>query len=183
MKHVGHVSGEGGPLLLADAHLLVGWRGTEEGGADYARAASLFDEQDPEPDGVEIPLGAGHGVLWEMHGAGTTDVFREDDDVYLVRSWLDDESALPDLAEAEPFEQTRLGAIDVRSGALAILWAAESAICLDPESVAHGGRPGFATSIDGAALILRVPPGRYAFFHDEVELPGGFARRCRVTRV
>jgi hypothetical protein len=44
LEEIGHVSGEGGPLLLADLITVTSWRGVEEGGKDYERACDLLAE-------------------------------------------------------------------------------------------------------------------------------------------
>ena len=182
MKHVGHVSGEGGPLLIADAALTLGWRGREEGGADYRLVCALFDERGEDLDGLPIDLGAGSGVLWELCGSGSADVFLPSDhEVLLVRAWLDDEDALFDLAEATAEERAFLGHVTVITGAATILWASESGACFENE--VRLGRPVGDTSIDAPALTLPLPRGTYGCFHDVVEVDGGVARRCFIERV
>ena len=98
----------------------------------------------------------------------------------LLRAWLDDEAVLDDLAEADGEDAHAIGQLDVRSGALALLWAPEDGACFDDEVLRRGGRPAADATIEGAALVLKLAPGRYEVWHDVVELDGGFARRCRL---
>lgn len=181
MRHIGHVSGEGGPLLLADATVARLWRGARNGANDYARACALFDGREPEPDAVSIALAGGAAILWELHGPGTADVFRDDDELMLLRAWLDDEAALDALAEADGEDAREIGVLEVSSGSLALLWAPEDGRCFDDEVLRRGGRPAADSTIEGAALVLKLPPGRYEVWHDVVALEGGVARRCRVV--
>jgi hypothetical protein len=181
MRHVGHVSGEGGPLLVADANLVRVWGGARDGSGDYARACALFDGHDPEPDAVSIDIGPGHGILWELHGPGSADVYRSDDEIMLVRAWLDDEAALDALAEADGEQEQEIGELDVTSGAIALIWAPETGSVIDDDVIRRGGRPPDELTVEGTVFVVRVPPGRYHVWHDWVELEGGVARRCRIV--
>jgi hypothetical protein len=83
LEEIGHVSGEGGPLLLADLITVTSWRGVEEGGKDYERACDLLAEA-PGGEGCAIAIEGGTGVVWEMEGGGTAGVFRRGQDYVVV---------------------------------------------------------------------------------------------------
>src|SRR5215831_14567820 len=88
LVQVGHVSGEGGPLLLVDWKTALGWRGVEDGGRDYERACALFNEK-PLVEGLVIEVGGGSGLVWNMEGGGTADVFRRGSEYAVIsRTWL-----------------------------------------------------------------------------------------------
>src|SRR5439155_2136638 len=75
MENIGVVNAEGGPLLLADFRFAQSWHGAEGDSSDYQRACDALDSE-PRLEGIEIPISEGRGVLWEMEGAGTADIFR-----------------------------------------------------------------------------------------------------------
>ena len=69
LEEIGHVSGEGGPLLLADLITVTSWRGVEEGGKDYERACDLLLEG-PGREGCSMAIEGGTGVVWETWAVG-----------------------------------------------------------------------------------------------------------------
>jgi hypothetical protein len=177
---VGTVSGEGGPLLLADRETVTAWRGSDE---EYERLCTLFDER-PGAEGFVIAIDRGFGLVWEMEGGGTAYVFRRGRDYAVVaRTWLedpDDPGAPRALAEAAATELLRIGELVIRSGVLAILWAPESGHAF--ESIDAAGLPMGEMSMGGTGLTLEIAPGIYDCFHDRVTNSAGDARRCLIRR-
>lgn len=186
MFHSGTVSSEGGPLLLADAIAVHSWHGASEDSSDYERVCLLWD--DLNIPGFTIEIGEHQGIIWELGGAGTADVFcTEDGTIHLVRAWLResrDMASIHALAElpihtVDPFASLRIGC-----GRLAILWAPESGECILPEDVNGTGNkpPSGDLSINGAGLVVSLPNGDYTCLHDRVELNGQKALRCHIVR-
>jgi hypothetical protein len=183
LREINYVNSEGGPLLLADAAYGILWSGID--GADYDRACEFLDSH-PLLDGGVIPIDGGNGLLWEMNGAGTAHIFdRGDSGLVIVRTWPVDPSRteIPELMGVEPTSYlTKLGDLDLLSGTLVILWAAENGECIKPEDLHVDGRPSGELAIDTAGAIVKVEPGQFECWHDEIRNDLGVARRCHILR-
>jgi hypothetical protein len=175
VSHLGVVSSESGPLLLVDVRLLEHWGGTATG--DYERVCQQLDER-PQVPGLEVDVGGGTAVVWELSGGGSADVFRRANELLLCRSWADDDEAARRVAQAPPASPTRIGSLAVDSGWLLALWATGSADEIElPPSLADGQAVEVAGVAD-AGLVASLVPGRYDAWCDEIEHPDGAARRC-----
>jgi hypothetical protein len=183
MQHIGYVNAEGGPLLLIDARLASDWQGTS--GNDYERACKLFDST-AGLEGGEISVGTGKGLLWEIAGPGTADVFKQDDNYLIVRVWPadpSDQNASALIANQSGTKPVKVGTLLVTGGTLAILWAAEDASLLEPHTaVSQPSRPKGETAIDDSILFIPVSGGTiFTCVHDQVETDIGMGRRLRLT--
>ena len=183
LEEIGRVSGEGGPLLLADLITVTSWRGIAEGGKDYERACDLLLEG-PGVEGCAIAIGGETGVVWEMEGGGTAGVFRRGQDYAIVtRIWPedpDDTRTFRVLAEVAAADIARIAELSIASGVLAILWAPEDGRAF--ESLDPAGLPMGEMSMGGTGLTLELAPGVYDCFHDAVSNAAGDARRCHLVR-
>ncbi|MFL5441305.1 MAG: hypothetical protein ACJ79W_19270, partial [Myxococcales bacterium] len=72
MIHVGTVSSEGGPFLLADAGAVRVWRGSDTN--DYDELCKALDAAGPMW-GLGWRLGPHDATVWEPEGPATVDVF------------------------------------------------------------------------------------------------------------
>jgi hypothetical protein len=182
-KEIGHVSGEGGPLLIADREIAVHWRGAEAGSEDYDRACALLDSGGDTELGT-IAIADGEGVLWEMEGGGTAEVFsRGPDHAVISRTWPenpDDEGAPRVLAEAPTGELEHFAELRVTSGIVAVLWAPENGGAF--EELDEDGLPAGEMSMGGTGLTVKLAPGIYDCFHDALSNEAGDARRCHLIR-
>ena len=191
MKYLDAVNSEGGPFLIADAEIAHNWHGTEKGGSDYERACQLFST-DPEPPGLFIPVGAGQALLWEPYGAGTGDVFMDEQgNLTIIRAWLDEPAGadaddelrtITRLVQMPLGDSVPLGSLEILSGVLAILWSPESGECIEALDVEESERPTGEMATDSSGLLVRIAKGRYACLHDEFELADVSARRCHLIR-
>ena len=183
LEEIGYVSGEGGPLLLADRMIAVSWRGCEAGGKDYERACALLLDERPI-EGCSIGIAQGVGLVWDMEGDGTAAVFRRAPSyALLTRIWPEDPydpEALRTLAEAPSVDRSRIAELSIRSGILAVLWAPEDGRAF--ESLDSMGLPMGEMSMGGTGLTLELAAGLYNCFHDFVENAAGEARRCHLVR-
>ncbi|MFY0526688.1 hypothetical protein ACN28I_27280 [Archangium gephyra] len=163
----GRLEMEGGPLIVADRHLLGSWRGVEGDGADYRRACDFFD-QFPEVEGGTIPMRSGAALLWEMRGGGTADVFvLPGPEVLVVRTWQHDpldEETPGELATTSADETMLIGELTVTAGSLGVLWAAEEGALV--------GKVG---------VEVKLPNGTYVCRHELTHGRGGHARRLRIS--
>ena len=182
MNKLGHVSTEGGPLLLIDLAGVGEWSGVE--GDDYGRACKLLDELE---NGGEISIGRQRGLLWEMP-TGTAEIWRQSPDIHLLsRPWLDPKSNRSEDAQARRLAQLPrsksllLGRLGIQSGWLAILWAPENGY--DILKVAPADGLALHLSVGNSAAIIRLPAGEYTCFQDEVEDNGPSSRRCWILPV
>lgn len=184
IKFLGHVNAEGGPLLLGDLECAARWTGAEGSEDDYSRGCALFDAE-PDLEGAEISVGDGTALLWEMRGAGTAWVFRGHDNTYIVaRTWPHDpsDSGAPQQFASEPVRShASLGCLNVSSGTLVVMWAAESGLNLSAAEAVVSGRPSEPPSIEDSILIVHSGITRYRCFHDNIVCSVGQARRLRLV--
>ncbi len=113
VSRIGVVSGEDGPLLLADRQAIETWRGSDGDGSDYERIMALpflTGEFNVTPDRV--------GVAWEIEGAGSVVAYRDADVVVLQREWADDAVVVDRPPSAEV-----LGHVVVTSGLVVVIWS------------------------------------------------------------
>jgi hypothetical protein len=182
MKHLFYVNAEGGPLLCADVQVMRTWRGAMSGAPDYDALCAIFDAE-PHCEGTVIEVAGRHAMAWEMGGAGTADVFRNNAGIIrIVRPWLNDDitSTVEALATAVAHTQAAIGELAIPSGRLAILWAPESGETI-PENGDAEVEEIRQTSIACSAFVMRVAARRYACLHDEVSLASGDARRLTLV--
>jgi hypothetical protein len=183
MEHLGVINAEGGPLLLADFNVAQAWRGIDADSADYQRACEAFDSQ-PDLEGTEIVIPNGRGILWEMRGAGTADVFlMNENQLTVMRAWLEnplDNTTLEMLAACPSENLTEIGHLLVPSGALAMFWAVEDGKCFRSPD-ADGRRPSGEVSVENSALIVQVGQTSFRCQHDKVKLEHGTARRLHLS--
>lgn len=173
----GTVSGEGGPLVIADAVDLHNWSGAE--GSAYELACAFLDEPGNE-EGGSLMVENSKFLLWELRGGGTADLFKVGEDCYLiVRIWPHGPyAASTEFAEVpRNLDSLYLGTIHVRSGFLGVLWAPENGNCIRK---IEDGRPSGDMALDDGAWVFQCPPGQYSFWHDELRMVVGNSRRCWV---
>jgi hypothetical protein len=179
LRRLGHVSSEGGPFLILDAAWLGDWGGEDLG--DYQRVCDWLDEH-PDQPGYQADIGPSSGLVWELGGAGTADVFRQSDSrVVLSRPWLkeNNEDLAMEAAAAASTSKAPFGTLIVETGTVLIFWSPErgSGVEFDRDAVADG-EPLVVAGMDGAGLAINLPPGRYSAWHDEVKTDRFQARRC-----
>jgi hypothetical protein len=177
---VGHVSTEGGPLLLADRETALIWTGAIDG--DYKRACALLDTEPDVNDrqaATQMELPEGTVVLWDMP-TGTATIWRQDESsLILCRAWLDDEADLARLAGMPPNEPLTFGRLTVHSGWLVIVWATECGE--DIAAIPPSDGLSLNLSLESAGITVALPEGDYVCYRDTVEIGAASARRCIVT--
>lgn len=185
MRHLDTVSAEGGPFLLADAKVAQSWRGVEGDGSDYERACQIFYDDKGAPGG-SITIDQTRAVVWEPEGAGIADVLTDQQGrLILIRVWIDasdDTSAVLALAGLPLNAPINIGSLELTSGVLAVLWAAESGDCIETLDIAESERPTGEMADDSSGLLVCLSKGVYSCLHDEVELNGESARRCHLIK-
>jgi hypothetical protein len=164
-----------------DSVLVPFWKGIE--GDDYVRACAIFDDT-PKTEGAEIDIGTGKGIIWEMQGAGTADVFMHSEShLCITRIWPHDstDQSAPQYIADQPVRRDQyIGDLLVESGVLVILWAPEDGSSINLASNANVSRPTGEMAIDTAGLIVPVSRSSFACFHDCVEVPAGVGRRLHL---
>ena len=148
-----------------------GWHGLPTGTRPARCAAGDFWFRDP-PRGLI-------GILWNIP-AGTSEVWRGGaTHLTISRPWLDAEHDLSErLATLPRRSAVPLGEIEIRSGWLVIIWAAEDGrevLQVDP-----GDGVSLSLFVGHDGLIAELPLGRYVLTQDEVEVAAGSSRRCFV---
>lgn len=177
LHHLGFVSSESGPLLLVDVEDLEHWGGTARG--DYERICHWLDDR-PGLPGYETEVGAKRGLVWELGGPGTSDVFRRSPhDLLLCRAWV--ESISQDAAERRPQEADRFGAITVRSGWLLAFWPTASGAEIELPDTPSDGQQVEVSGVADAGLLVSLEPGAYFAWWDVADAAAD-VRRCWILR-
>src|SRR5438105_1232596 len=88
-KHCGVVDSEDGALLFGDASTLQLWRGSDSEPDCIAPMESAFQKG---ISGLNIPINHNSGVIWDLEGPGTADIFCDEtlEKIMIVRCWLAD---------------------------------------------------------------------------------------------
>ncbi|MCW3098388.1 MAG: hypothetical protein JWL77_4006 [Chthonomonadaceae bacterium] len=189
LNYYGVVDSEEGLLLFGDANTLHHWRGLENEQAQVDQIEVILESGQP---GLNISIEDGMGVIWEMEGAGTTDVFISDiaEDIMLVRVWLegseDSESEtqiITDFSVTPVASNPVFAEFEVRSGCLGILAPSESGECINSQDSIHYFLSVEDMATESSGTLLPCANGRYQCFHDSVQLGSAEARRCYITRV
>lgn len=159
------MSGEGGPFLIVDRRAAESWTGSL---GDYDQVLDLG------PAGGPLGVSATHGIAWEPEGGATAHLYRLDNDSLLLqREWADAPGAPPVSTTAEV-----LGAMEVPSGALVVLWSPVAWEDLwDPPAFDQEGELG-SPSMVGVGHQVLVSAGSYTCwteYSDDVY-------RCWITR-
>ena len=181
-EHLFSLNAEGGPLLCLDAAASSCWRGAEDGAADYGNLCAEIDAR-PDFSAAILPLPGGPGVVWEMAGAGTADVFlRPDGSLIAMRAWLSEESAeeLDRLVGAAASSRQELGDLAVPSGAIAVLWAPESGKSV-PQGIGGLWQTVPGTALDESAFVVKAPYGHYSCLDEFVQVGEASARRLTLV--
>jgi hypothetical protein len=189
LEYCGAIDSEDGLLLFGDAAILHLWRGNNSEPIASTQLESALGDGAP---GTNIPIAHKSGVIWDLEGPGTTDVFRDQmpGKIILVRSWLED----PLESETESEAVLGLGSLSfspdvafaefqIESGTLAILWPTESGECIreiGPFEYSLEKRDMMTAS---SGMLVPVEKGHYQCFHDNVETLQGEARRCTIVFV
>jgi hypothetical protein len=182
IERVGHVSTEGGPLLIGDRELARSWRGVLGDGADYQRACEALGPA-AALRGVQIEVGGVAAIVWDM-ATGTAEVWRRTtNSLILSRPWFDEGSDIDrvgyQLATLPAQNQLRLGSFELKTGWLVIVWAAEDGtdiINIEPTD----GRE-LDLSVGHAGILATLPDGQYACYQDEVNHGSSRSQRCLIV--
>jgi hypothetical protein len=185
MVHVGTVTSEGGPFLLADAREVRRWQGNCSN--HYQLLGDALSAAGPTL-GLRWSLGEYEATIWQPEGPGTAEVFSvSDDSLLLVLGLFFDGDWAHGIrtAAAAPAGQTdEVGEIDLPSGVLAILWSPESGRCVLDADISGGNtRPTGGLTFDESGLLTRLPRGRYRCLADIVAITQGEAVRCLVKPI
>lgn len=185
---LGYVCSEGGPILLGDAGDIRYWE-SDGSGADYEKACTVFEREDVF--GGTVLVNAHKGIVWEMGGAGTGNIFLSKEAIMIVRSWTDGIEENPDFLSTiieMPMEtSTSIGEIEIYSETLAIMWAAECGQCITLDDIglgllSSGQRPSGDMVTGCSAFIVGVKNGVYQCLHNEIQINQYSARRCCISR-
>lgn len=177
LEFIGHVSTEGGPLLIADRTTLSGWTGVE--GGDYERLCDALVAS--EPRALAVGLAGSAALAWNVP-TGTAEAWRTSpSSVLLTRPWVDQEEDARRLAQPPMNGGEPLGRVSIPSGWLVVLWAPEPG----SDVLAVEPRDGLSLelSVGCAALVIEMPPGEYECHGDEVDIGTASAWRCHLTPV
>lgn len=168
--------------MCVDAGAAARWNGAVDDAQDYGNLCAAIDAQ-PEFSAMITPIAGLPGVVWEMQGAGTADVFVADDGrVAVLRAWLsqDTNEDLKELADTKPVSRRVLGVIDVPSGVLAVFWSVESGRTI-PQHIDSRFRQIDGTAIKGSVFALKATTSRYTCCDELVKVRNAHARRLTMT--
>lgn len=165
------VSSEGGPLIVCDSAALCKWRGAF-GSDHFERACESVDAERPVG---EIIVGGDVVLSWEIGGVGSADVIEIEGSLFVVRYWADDfldrETLVHAMAESEGQRKVTDTILDLPSGIVVVLWAAEdgSKLAIGPPPC---GTPDGELSIGDGAIYVQVDAGKLLVCHREVVVRG-----------
>jgi hypothetical protein len=179
MKIVGVVGGEGGPLLIIDARAAYRWGGIDTN--DYDRACELFDN-DEQAEGMEVEVGDGHGLLWELKGPGVAYIVYDETLICLIRMWIDEDvdelDAVLDFSKKErSHDAISIGRVMVDSQKIAVMWATENGSAIQSALDLGVARDNRKTSIDDASIVFDIDKTVCEGLCDTVKTKYGEARR------
>jgi hypothetical protein len=168
--------------LAVDASAARAW-----GGYDHPSYEALTNRL-LAGDETRVDLAGTTGILFDIGGCGSSDVFRlAEDDVVLVEHYSDDwnpdiEQEFLAIVESPLGDGARcIGVVRVESGVLALLHAGDGTGGIPEAAVVAIGE---AEDVEGGVL-LGVPDGSYEIWKEPLEAEGGWgtiASRVRVVR-
>jgi hypothetical protein len=180
LDRLGHVSTEGGPLLIADREGALSWKGVfGEGNDDYQRVCDRLNVHRNAP-GFEIDLRGQAAIVWDMP-IGTAEIWRvAGESLVISRSWLElGSSQARFLASLPAKNPIPLGTLRLNTQWLVIVWATESGEEIAKVTPSDGAP--MDLSVDNAGIVVALPPGGYTCYHDEVSHGSATARRCLIV--
>jgi hypothetical protein len=175
VRRLGHVSSEGGPLLLLDVSILPSWGGADVG--DYHRICDWLDRH-PDQPGYAAEVGPSEGLVWDVR-VGTADVFRVSSTrVVLSQPWLRDDARAGEAVSVPPHAARPFGSLPIRSGGLLAFWSPGRGSEIQLGGSIGDGDAVQVAGIDGAGIVVTLPAGTYTAWHDDVDTASVRARRC-----
>ena len=186
LKHYGAVDSEDGLLLFGDPGVLQRWRGLDGEPKHVGRIEASAEKGLP---GVAIKMAREIGIIWDLEGEGTTDVFVEEEtgNIVLVRCWLadseDEMTAIGALASAPAALSKPFGEFHLSTGLLCAMTPTESGDCIRTVGATEYALSVEQMMTESSGLLLPAVNGRYHCFHDTVSMQPGEARRCHLLRV
>lgn len=179
----GAMDSEDGTMLFGDADALIEWRGIE---SEATHSASILAALSQSLPGVGLTVSGKAVVIWDLHGAGTVDVYSDDrhNGILMVRSWLAEstsQNTLLDLASLPMDFSNAFAEFDVRSRFLVMFGPVESGGCIRIRSTIEYFLSEDDMMTESSGLIFTVANGCYRCFHDTVKNEQGEARRCYVV--
>ena len=162
---LGIVTSEGGPILIMDLRLAPNWSGIEDPAT--RPPPSEIDSAEP-PHGHLVSLRDGYAFLWNVPAGAVEVRVHDEGEVVLTTGPID-----------QPWTQlTSHGAIELPTGWLLVLWAAEPGAQIDAGNAVDSQE--WDLSMSRTALTLTVPAGRYLVETDETTPGDAYTRRCRL---
>jgi hypothetical protein len=181
-EYIDAVDSEDGLLVFGDAAALQMWRGTSSDEEDVNKIQSALTGGLP---GLDLPIANDTGVIWNMEGPGTADVFRDEPSghILLVRSWLTDPESMESVLAFSSIDAALNNAFaqfHIHSGCLAILSSTE-----DGASIHNANETEYILSrqdmmTETSGMLLPITSGHYFCYYDKIEIEEEEAIRCHV---
>jgi hypothetical protein len=168
-------------LLAIDAAHAASYRGPGPSGTDgdFGRALAVADDKTPA-----LTVGKGQGLVVEIGGCGSSDVFRTGDTLVMVEHYTGDDDAEIEadlhrsIVELPTKRPRQLGTVEVKSGVLALVALVEA-----------GGKPPAKLAAGKAkempwGMCVGVAPGRYEIWSESLEAEGDWGtigNRIRIV--
>lgn len=181
MDYIGYINTEGGPLIIADSKAINNWDGID--GDDYEQLCSVYDS-DLSLEGFPVAFKDYSSITWELDGGGVVRIYRDKDDIYLIKSWVtDDKQNIDDtdlLTIPASKEQLNIGNLRLYTRYVIIFWATESLYNVEFDHKKQSGVPNGSFAIDNSILFFKTLVKEYDCIYDEINVKGNFVRRLHL---
>ena len=170
---IGHVSSEGGPLLVGDYCVLKQWNGIENDDYDLLIQNPLED--------FPHKIGGRTTIAWDTLGGAVVSVHVKDKgSIVLVRSY-EEVAGNDKYVDCPGQDEELIGVITIISETMLVLHATESAALLEPPRRNSAPGPSGALVFEGSALAIPLCNGDYRLTSDYVFGGDGFFCAKRLT--
>jgi hypothetical protein len=184
MNYLGHISTEGGPLIISDFNAVDDWNGIE--GHDYEQMCAIFDS-DLTLEGFSVNFKSYLPIAWELEGSGIIQIYNSNDEILLIKTWLSEKEL--DLNNTElltkPISKNNIniGNLTVNTDFIFLFWATESLYNVKIDKRKEQGRPNGSFSMEDSVFFLKTSVKNYSCLHDVINENGLFARRLHLIPI
>ncbi|NDV78466.1 hypothetical protein [Dysgonomonas sp. 511] len=180
MNYLGYISTEGGPLIISDSSVINNWDGID--GEDYEQLCEVFDS-DLTLEGFNVKFKNYLPIAWELEGAGIVKIYRNNDDILLIKVWSSEKDSdldKEDIINIPVEEEINIGNLILNTEFLFVFWATESLYNVKFDNQKEYGIPNGDFAMDDSIFFLKTSKKKYSCLYDKINKKGIYARRLRL---